>query len=245
MYVEILCWEFSQSWKIMSYAFSISHVGELSGQNRCVSGTRNIESNTLLPVVFEHPGPSHGDSSKSSLYLSFCSCVKTWIRQWTNWRRREWRQPCPKVKTVPSGQVILMMMTISVVRICAFSSSWLVVKTAMISNKMFSNIQIAAIVLHSEMNMTWCRVDVMDDTSNAALDCHNVISCSFLNEHDEAPSHQDSTEEDWRAKIRILGDHLNFKSLKLWLPAMNYFNRCLVAFPESFIFILNFYNMTL
>jgi hypothetical protein len=33
--------------KSMSYAFSIiSHVGEMSGQNRCASGTRNIESNT-------------------------------------------------------------------------------------------------------------------------------------------------------------------------------------------------------
>jgi hypothetical protein len=32
--------------KSMSYAFSISHVGELSGQNRCTSGIQNIESNT-------------------------------------------------------------------------------------------------------------------------------------------------------------------------------------------------------
>jgi hypothetical protein len=32
--------------KSMSYAFSISHVGEPSGQNQCASGTRNIESNT-------------------------------------------------------------------------------------------------------------------------------------------------------------------------------------------------------
>jgi hypothetical protein len=31
--------------KSMSYAFSISHVGELRGQNQCASGTRNIESN--------------------------------------------------------------------------------------------------------------------------------------------------------------------------------------------------------
>jgi hypothetical protein len=30
----------------MSYAFSINHLGELSGQNLCASGTRNIESNT-------------------------------------------------------------------------------------------------------------------------------------------------------------------------------------------------------
>jgi hypothetical protein len=32
--------------KSMSYAFSISHVRELNGQNRCASGTWNIESNT-------------------------------------------------------------------------------------------------------------------------------------------------------------------------------------------------------
>jgi hypothetical protein len=32
--------------KWMSYAFSISHVGELSEQNRCASGTRNIELST-------------------------------------------------------------------------------------------------------------------------------------------------------------------------------------------------------
>jgi hypothetical protein len=32
--------------KSMSYAFSISHVSELSGQNQCASGTQNIESNT-------------------------------------------------------------------------------------------------------------------------------------------------------------------------------------------------------
>jgi hypothetical protein len=32
--------------KSMSYAFSVSHVGEQSGQNRCASETQNIESNT-------------------------------------------------------------------------------------------------------------------------------------------------------------------------------------------------------
>jgi hypothetical protein len=32
--------------KSMSYAFSISRVSELSGQNRCASATLNIESNT-------------------------------------------------------------------------------------------------------------------------------------------------------------------------------------------------------
>jgi hypothetical protein len=40
--------------KSMSYAFSISHVGELIGQNQWASGTRNIESNTHgLPNVIQ------------------------------------------------------------------------------------------------------------------------------------------------------------------------------------------------
>jgi hypothetical protein len=46
LYILKFCVEnFHNLDKSMSYA-SISHVGELSGQNRCASGTRNIESNT-------------------------------------------------------------------------------------------------------------------------------------------------------------------------------------------------------
>jgi hypothetical protein len=43
---ESLCWEIFKN--KMRYAFSICYVGKLRHQNRCILGTRNIESNGLM-----------------------------------------------------------------------------------------------------------------------------------------------------------------------------------------------------
>jgi hypothetical protein len=66
--------------KSMSYAFSISHVGELSGQNRCASKTRNIESNThglrRNLSLEQDPGKIKTEISCSSMFMNEASFVK-------------------------------------------------------------------------------------------------------------------------------------------------------------------------
>jgi hypothetical protein len=58
--------------KSMICAFSISHADELSGQNRCLSGTRNIESNTHgLPIKIFFSW----DSDSDRLLLCFLSVL--------------------------------------------------------------------------------------------------------------------------------------------------------------------------